>query len=181
MDRYLFKYGISTYFLTFTIVDWLPVFVKPTFAEIITESLVFCSESKGLKIHGYVIMPNHVHAILSDETNDNQRLHKTICEFRSFTGHKIAAFIDNSYPTSWSNILRNAAETDREKRVWQSGWHAEAVVNQDFFTQKLSYIHNNPVRAGFVELPEHWLYSSAKFWLFGEKGQVPISLDYASL
>jgi REP element-mobilizing transposase RayT len=181
MDRYLFKDGISTYFCTFTVVDWLPLFIKPKFTRITIESLVFCVENKGLKVHGYVIMPNHMHAILSDETSDNQRLHKTITEFRSFSGHELAGLIDNTCPTSWSNILRAAAITDRDRRVWQSGWHAEAVVNQKFFEQKLSYMHNNPVRAGFVNLPEHWTHSSARLWLFGEKGQVPISLDYARL
>lgn len=181
MDRFRFQDGISTYFVTFTVVDWLPIFVKPALTAIVSESLAFCSENRGLKIHGYVIMPNHLHAIISDETDDNQRLHKTLTEFRSFTGHKIAILIDNTCPTSWSNILRAAAETDRARRVWQSGWHAEAVVNQDFFEQKLSYMHNNPVCAGFVELPEHWIHSSARLWLFGEKGQVPISLDYAGL
>jgi REP element-mobilizing transposase RayT len=173
--------GISTYFFTFTVVDWLPIFIKPEFTDIVAESLIFCSENKGLKIHGYVIMPNHIHAILSDKANDNQSLQKTVSEFRSFTGHQLARLIDNTYPTSWSNIVRITAETDRERRVWQSGWHAEAVVNQDFFAQKLSYIHSNPVRAGFVELPEHWVHSSARFWLLGEKGKVPISLDCASL
>ncbi len=181
MDRYLFKDGIPTYFITFTVIDWLPIFVRPAFTKIVTESLEFCSENKGMKIHGYVIMPNHMHAILSDETNDNQRLHKTISEFRSFTGHKLSGLVDTACPTSWSNIMRTVAKSDRERRVWQSGWHAEAVVNQDFFEQKLSYIHNNPVRAGFVELPEHWVHSSARFWLYGEKGQVPISLDSAGL
>ena len=181
MDRYLFKDGISTYFLTFTVIDWLPILVKPAFTEIVTESLVFCSENKGLKIHGYVIMPNHMHAILSDETNENKRLHKTISEFRSFTGHRLAELVDNTCPTSWSDIMKKAAETDRERRVWQSGWHAGAVENQEFFEQKLFYMHNNPVRAGFVELPEHWIHSSARCWLLGEKGRVPISLDYARL
>jgi REP element-mobilizing transposase RayT len=126
-------------------------------------------------------MPNHIHAILSDEMNENLRLHKTISEFRSFTGHKLAGLIDSTCPTSWSNTLRTASEGDRERRVWQSGWHAEAVVDQEFFEQKLSYMHNNPIRAGFVELPEHWVHSSARLWLLGEKGQVPISLDYARL
>ena len=181
MDRFHFKDGISTYFCTFTVVDWLPLFIKPEFTRIIVESLVYCSENKDLKIHGYVIMPNHMHAIFSDKDNDNQRLHNTLIEFRSFTGHKLAGLVDNTCPTSWSNILRETAETDRVRRVWQSGWHAEAVVNQDFFEQKLFYIHNNPVRAGFVALPEHWVHSSARLWLLGEKSKVPISLDYARL
>ena len=181
MDRFLFKDGISTYFCTFTVVDWLPLFMKPEFTRIIIDSLIFCSENNGLKIHGYVIMPNHMHTILSDETNDNLRLHKTISAFRSFTGHELAVKIDNTCPKSWSNIIRDAAETDRERRVWQSGWHAEAVVNQDFFDQKLFYMHNNPVRAGFVHLPEHWVHSSAGLWLLGEKGEIPVSLDYARL
>ena len=51
----------------------------------------------------------------------------------------------------------------------------------NFFEQKLIYIHNNPVRAGFVEFPENWIHSSARSWLLGEKGKVPISLDYAGL
>ena len=181
MDRYLFKEGISTYFCTFTVVDWLPLFVRPAFTMILSESLIFCSENRGLKIHGYVIMPNHMHIILSDEKNDNLRLHKTVSELRSFTGHEFAVLIDNTCPISWSNIIRGAAETDRERRIWQSGWHAEAVVNQEFFEQKLTYMHNNPVRAGFVEFPEHWIHSSARLWLLGEKGKVPISLDYARL
>jgi REP element-mobilizing transposase RayT len=181
MDRFRLIDGVSTYFVTFTVVDWLPIFVKPAFTEILIESLTFCSENRDLKIHGYVIMPNHMHAIFSDEMSDNQKLHKTITEFRSFTGHKIAGLIDNTCPTSWSNILRAAAVTDRDRRVWQSGWHAEAVINQDFFEQKLFYMHNNPVRAGFVDVPEHWIHSSARVWLFGEKGQVPVSLDYARI
>jgi hypothetical protein len=38
----------------------------------------------------------------------------------------------------------------------------------------MDYIHENPVRKGFVRLPEQWRYSSAGYWLYGEVGDVPI-------
>jgi len=120
-------------------------------------------------------MPNHVHAIVSDKDFENERLHSTLSEFRTFTGNRLAKLIDNHYTESWSQIIRKSAESDRSRRFWQSGWHAESVATHEFFEQKLNYIHQNPVRAGLVEFPEHWAHSSARYWLFGESGQVLVS------
>jgi putative transposase len=46
--------------------------------------------------------------------------------------------------------------------------------NQNIAHQKLDYLHNNPVIAGFVEKPEDWLYSSAKEYYTGKKGLINI-------
>ncbi|MFV2067075.1 MAG: hypothetical protein ACC645_08850, partial [Pirellulales bacterium] len=52
----------SLYFLTFAVVDWLPVFVSDAACRVITESLTFCHHNQGLRINAYVIMPTHFHA-----------------------------------------------------------------------------------------------------------------------
>ena len=167
--------GVFVYYVTFTVVDWLPVFIKTEAIEIVNESLSYCIQHKSLRNHGYVIMPNHFHGIFSDGDYENERLHSTLSEFRTFTGNRLSKLIDNHYPVSWSNILRDNAESDRSRRFWQSGWHAEAVATPEFFEQKLNYIHQNPVRAGLVEFPEHWLHSSARYWLSGEDCPVLVS------
>jgi hypothetical protein len=47
-------------------------------------------------------------------------------------------------------------------QIWTHENHAEQIYSQKFLEQKIEYIHNNPVRAGIVERPEDYLYSSAR-------------------
>ena len=58
-------------------------------------------------------------------------------------------------------------------RFWNK-WHAEGLLSEHFWKEKLDYIHHNPVRKGYVQLPEHWRYSSAGYWLKQEVGDVPV-------
>ena len=51
-----------------------------------------------------------------------------------------------------------------EYQVWQEGSHPEMILSEAMLNQKISYIHFNPVKAGFVTSPEHWTYSSAGFY-----------------
>ncbi|HHX08384.1 MAG TPA: transposase [Chloroflexi bacterium] len=174
MDSYKFIDGVYVYFVTFTIVDWLPVFINPEATEIVYDSLRFCHANKYLRIHAYVIMPNHVHLLVSDADFENERLGKTLTEFRKFTGNKLAEYIDANLSEALSQTTRAKQLNDRIRQVWQPGWHAEALASEQFLMQKLNYIHENPVKKGFVTLPEHWRHSSAGYWINGEIGEIPI-------
>jgi hypothetical protein len=55
-----------------------------------------------------------------------------------------------------------------EYRVWQEGFHPEALYSADFARQKIEYLHDNPVRKRLVDLPEHWRYSSAWNYLLND-------------
>jgi len=59
----------TPHFLTFTIVGWVDVFTRDIYKDIFVESLNYCIENKGLALHAWVIMTNHVHLIVS--INDN--------------------------------------------------------------------------------------------------------------
>jgi hypothetical protein len=59
MERYRFHSEGVVYFVTFSVVEWLPVFVSERAFKIVTESLNFCHRKKGLRINAYVIMPTH--------------------------------------------------------------------------------------------------------------------------
>lgn len=69
-----------------------------------------------------------------------------------------------------------AAEEGRgnKYKVWQEGFHPIAIDSEEFFHQKLNYLHDNPVRKGFVERPEHWMYSSARNYLLGDHSIISV-------
>ncbi|MFQ5419845.1 MAG: hypothetical protein ACE5EY_05730 [Anaerolineae bacterium] len=66
MEVFKIYEGTAIYFLTFTIVQWLPVFVSEEPCLIITDSLNYCHHHKGLRINAFVIMPTHLHLIVFD-------------------------------------------------------------------------------------------------------------------
>lgn len=70
-----------------------------------------------------------------------------------------------------------AHKTDREHQVWQEGSHPQEIVSEKMLRQKLEYIHNNPIRRGYVSDPLHWRYSSAANYA-GEKGLIDVKTDW---
>ena len=174
MDRYRLTDGVYVYFVTFTVIDWLPVFINPEATRIVVDSMQYSIKERGLRINAYVIMPNHLHMIVFDRMFDNDRLQQTLGNLRKFTGRKLADYIENNLSPSLSSIIRRKNLEDRDRQVWQPGWHAEGLLSEKFWIQKMNYIHENPVRKGYVQLPEHWRYSSAGFWMMGETGEIRV-------
>lgn len=154
----------AAYYVTFTVVQWLPLFVREEPCRIITDSLNFCISNKGLLVGAFVVMPTHVHAIIADAEADPDRLRSTVDEFRKFTGRRLADLCDTHYPQAFKAAIREEATADRSRRVWQPSKHAEATRSEEFLTAKVNYVHNNPVRAGLVRQPEHWRFSSAGYY-----------------
>jgi putative transposase len=152
------------HFVTIATVQWMTLFLRHEYTKIVLDSLRFCQKEKGLRIHAYVIMPDHLHLILSAI-----ELARVIGLFKSFTAREIIAQLkaDNSRLYLWlaEDAARKAGEG--EHRIWQDGFHPEQVHTKPFFEQKLAYIHDNPVRRGLVSMPSHWLHSSAAFYYDG--------------
>lgn len=119
-------------------------------------------------------MPNHIHLIVSDADYDNERLSKTLIDFRKFTGNGLADLIDANLSETLAQTIRAKQLNDRIRQLWQPGWRAEALSTEHFLIQKVNYIHEKPVRKEFVKMPERWIHSSAGHWINGENGEVPI-------
>ena len=66
---------------------------------------------------------------------------------------------------------------NEEWQFWQQHNQPVQLFNLEMFYQKLTYIHENPVKAGFVEKAEEWLYSSARDF-YGKKGLIDLSYVY---
>ena len=113
-------------------------------AKIVHDSLQFFSERKEIRVFAYVIMPDHFHIVL--ELNAPLILPTWVRRFKTFTAHEIAG----------------------GKSIWMTSCWSELVVTEDFFYQKLEYIHKNPVRAGLCEQDEAYHWSSAREYLSGK-------------
>ena len=163
------KHTIKTdkaYFLTLTVVNWADVFSRKNHRDAIIESLKYCQKHKGLNLFAYVIMTNHIHLIAN--ANEPFLLKDVMRDFKKFTAKKIIEQIREE-PESrreWllSIFMINAAGSKKhsEYKFWQEGNHAIELYREKFVWNKVNYIHNNPVEAGFVKEPQDWLYSSAR-------------------
>jgi len=155
----------ALFFLTITVVGWIDVFSRKQYADILLKNLQFCQQHKGLEIYGYVIMTNHFH-LLAAQSGGN--LQKTMQHFKSFTAKEILKAIETNDVESrkdWLlHMFRFHAKLRKsydEYHFWQQDNHPTECYNREMSLQKLNYMHMNPVKAGFVGEPEHWLYSSA--------------------
>jgi REP element-mobilizing transposase RayT len=165
MERYRIHAEAAVFYLTYSIVEWLPVFVAEASCKIVTESLSFCHRAKHLRINAYVIMPTHLYLIAFDADLDSARLARTLADFRKFTGRQLSDYCNQHYPKCFRETLRDQATADRERRFWQLSRHPEAIQNERFWRQKLDYVHDNPCRKGLVRSTDQWRFSSAAWYL----------------
>jgi REP element-mobilizing transposase RayT len=155
----------ALHYLTFQIVSWVDLFTRKVYRDIVIDSLKYCQSNKGLEIYAFVIMSNHIHILLR---SDIGKLSDTIREFKSFTAKQMLLAIEMEQESrrDWMlNIFEFAAKQHKRNekyQVWTHENHAELIYSDKFIFQKINYIHDNPVRAGIVENPEDYLYSSAR-------------------
>jgi hypothetical protein len=80
------------YYLTYSVVDWLPVFVSQAGCQIVTDSLTFCHRQKHLRINAFVVMPTHLHLIVFDADGDAERLVRSLADCRKYTGRQLSDY-----------------------------------------------------------------------------------------
>jgi len=158
-SRYRIHEPDAPHLITSTVVEWLSVFTTGACCDTLVRSLEHCRVHKALQVHAWVIMDNHFHAIVAGPA-----LAETIRDWKRFTA---GALLKQLHEESRDWLLNQLAyycaahKTASEHQLWQEGVHPQAIVSDEMMDQKLTYIHNNPVKRGLVASPEHWLYSSA--------------------
>ena len=167
------------YFITTTVVDWIDVFTRPIYKQIILDSLIYCQKEKGLDIYAWVLMSNHLHMVVG-VGDDKQTISDILRDFKKYTSKKIIASIEENPEESrkvwmldrfW--FVGNNDKKIKNYKFWQDGNNIEQIQTYEFFQQKVNYIHNNPVKQEIVERPEDYLYSSERDYA-GLKGLLDV-------
>jgi putative transposase len=164
----------AMHFITCTVHQWVDVFTRKDYVEILLDSIRFCQKNKGLKVHAWVVMSNHIHLIVS---SDKEKLSDIIRDFKKFTSSQITRAIEANLKESRRRWLLWLLKKEDKVWFWEEGYHGEAIITKSFFDVKLNYIHMNPVRAGIVQKEEEYLYSSCADYYGLRKGLLELSLD----
>jgi hypothetical protein len=114
--------------------------------------------------------------------SDQNKLEDIMRDMKRHTSEKLRAAI-KSHPQEsrreWMLWMMEQAgrknSNNSNFQLWRKDNHPIALYDQKILHQKLDYLHNNPVEAGFVEKPEDYLYSSAKDY-YGLQGLLDILL-----
>ncbi len=173
-----FKYKIHDqkefYHVTFSVVNWIDVFIRENYREIFINSVKYCQREKGLLVGAWVIMTSHTHMIIG---TNGDNIENIIRDMKSFISRHIRKEIENAAYESrkdWMlHIFYNAGKynaNNNDFQFWIQNNHPIQLSTPEMMLQRINYIHNNPVEAGFVCEPQHWKWSSAHDYCGGRQG-----------
>jgi putative transposase len=171
------------YFLSFATVNWVDVFVRLVYKDIVVGSLNYCTDQKGLEVYSWCIMSSHVHLIIG--TKGENKLEGIVRDLKKHTSKVLIKAIAETHrrvertglALQWMLWMferagkRNINNT--KYQFWQQHNQPIELNNNFIMQQKLDYIHRNPVEAGFVREAEGYPYSSAIDYA-GGKGLVKL-------
>jgi putative transposase len=170
---YSIKDQTAVHFVTFTVHQWVDVFTRQQYADILLNSIEYCQQNKGLEVFAWVIMSNHCHLIVRAQNNN---LSDIIRDLKKFTAKSIVEEISKNPIESRKNWLLWLLKKEAHIWFWEEGYHGEEIYSKAFFDTKVNYLHQNPVRAGIVEKEEEYLNSSCGDFYGIRKGRLVLSV-----
>ncbi len=168
-------YSFGTFFITFTSYNWLPLIDKVDGYEIVYKWFDYLKQEDHF-VNAFVIMPNHVHAIISF-VDTAQSINIIVGNGKRFMAYDI---IKRLYKNNEHELLKQLSEAVEAKRktnnkkheIWELSFDWKECISDKFIQQKLDYIHLNPCKGkwNLCATSEDYKHSSAKFYLTGEDG-----------
>ena len=172
--NYKFHNPEGVYFVSFAVIDWLDVFTRNEYRNIIIDCLHYSQKEKGMEIFAWCIMTNHVHLIFMSINGKKPEL--LLGDFKRYTSRAIVKAIEDNPQESRKEWLLNQfrkagakASNVSKYQFWQHDNKPIELWSNKVIEEKINYIHNNPVEEGLVINPEDYVFSSARDYS-GEKG-----------
>jgi REP element-mobilizing transposase RayT len=172
--NYKFHNPDGVYFISFAVVEWLDVFTRNEYKDIVLNSLRYCQQEKGMEIFAWCIMTSHIHLIFRSAGEQKPEL--LIGDFKRFTSKAIVkAIIENPKESRKDFLLDQfrkagiSTSNVNQYQFWRHDNHPIELWSNKVIDEKIDYVHKNPVEAGLVFRAEDYIYSSAVDYS-GEKG-----------
>ena len=165
------------YFITTSAVRHAHIFRRDVIKRILVDSLNTGRILGQYALFAFVIMPNHIHLLL--QCLNKYTPSDVVQEYKKATANLILRQFEceGNDEALWQ--LAEAAERISHKNfaVWREEYQAKNVYSAQFLTQKLDYIHNNPLQPHWrlAESPELYPWSSARFYARTERALIPLS------
>jgi REP element-mobilizing transposase RayT len=141
------------HYLTSVTHDSLPVFQTPRFKDLVCEALNEARTSATLLFFAYVVMPDHLHALIGSPRKPSEVLRYV----NDISGHRVISSLkEGGYESSLAKIRHSAGQRQHQYSLWDHHPNLKLITNENAFLEKVNYIHQNPVRAGLVERAEDY-------------------------
>ena len=157
MARGLVRYQQSGnfHFLTFSCFHRLPHLRTQEAREVFESALERVRTRSLLVVAGYVVMPEHVHLLVSEPR-------------------------EGTLARAVQALKLSVARRRKERPFWQARYYDFNVHSSEKVSEKLRYMHRNPVVRGLVARPEDWAWSSYRHYAMGERGTVEIESHWTA-
>ncbi|MFT4679136.1 MAG: REP element-mobilizing transposase RayT [Flavobacteriales bacterium] len=164
--KYKFHNPSGAYFVSFAVVEWMDVFTRNEYKNILLDSLDYCQREKEMEVFAWCIMTNHIHLVFRSLNDEPGAI---LGDFKRFTSKKlIQAIIKNPKESRKSWLMEQFLKAGRNSsnvkkyQFWRHDNRPIELWSSKVIDQKINYIHMNPVAAGIVSQPEDYMFSSAR-------------------
>jgi putative transposase len=156
-DLKRFHQSKQSHFLTFSCYHRRPLFQTDESKTIFEIALDRIRHKFDLRVYAYVVMPEHVHLLLSEPEK---------------------GLLSDALKSLKQGVSRR--RLDETEHYWQKRYYDVNVSNANQFSEKLHYIHRNPVKRGLCKRPEDWEWSSFRHYATGTEGRVEIESEWTA-
>jgi putative transposase len=160
------------HFITFSCHQRRPLLASPARRDLFLRMLERTRRQYLFTVVGYVIMPEHVHLLVSEP--QRQTLAVALKALKQGMARRV---LGRRKPggTAQSELFASPAA----RHFWQARYYDFNVWSKKKTVEKLRYMHRNPVKRGLVDSPEQWRWSSFRHYLYGESGAVVVDEVFA--
>ncbi len=173
--NYKFYNPDGVYFVSFAVIEWLDVFIRNEYKNILLDSLHYCQQKKGMEIFAWCIMTSHVHLVFRS-AKEEVKPEQLLGDFKRFTSNAIIKAIKENPRESRKEFLLNhfhkagaMSSNNNNFQFWRHDNKPIELWSNKVIDEKINYTHQNPVEEGYVFRAEDYMYSSAIDYA-GEKG-----------
>jgi len=164
------------YYLTSVAKNRLPVFQSEQIKWVTSAAIDEARRSGNFALYAYVIMPDHLH-LISDSTLS---IAKTLQFINGITSHRVIEHLKtNNYVSSLAKLRRSQGRSRKGyiHSLWDHHPDARVLFTEDMLMQRVTYTHQNPVRANLVKQPMEYRWSSVRCWARRTLADEPLRMD----
>lgn len=164
-----FQHSGQSHFVTFCCYHRRPLLATDESRRIFESALERVRRRYRLYVYGYVVMPEHVHLLLSEPQQD------TLADALKSLKQGVARRWMGNGP-----VKAKVGLSGSPQHFWQKRYYDFNIRNYSQFVEKLRYIHRNPVKRGLCDRPEDWPWSSFLHYATGVEGRVEIESEWTA-
>jgi len=162
------------YYLTSVTNDRLPVFQTVKLKDLVCDSLNEARKSAGLLFFAYVLMPDHLHALIGSDRKPSE----VVRFVNGIAARRVIDFLkEPKFEVSLLKLRRAKGLRDYQYSLWNHHPNLKLISTENGLIEKANYIHENPVRAGLVERAQDYRWSSVRCWMRKPLDDEPLVMD----